>query len=176
MFPGFILRPLYQTMNSSGQQENRGDTDKLKLTANNEVHSVHTHIPSRQPPSSYCAAHKCSHPQDHCSRARAGSSAPCEEPQWGRGGAVRGQAGYKVPSAAGTLDWGDGQCRQCAAVVKVKVKVGQGASFKRKEGGGVFVIHWGWELDHVSLGVLDAEMPHQVNWSSLLPWKQEFWS
>lgn len=49
MFPGFILRPLYQTINSSGQQEKKGDMDMLKLTENNEVHSVRAHTHSVHP-------------------------------------------------------------------------------------------------------------------------------
>lgn len=46
---------------------------------------THAHSPSPQPPSSYCVAHKYSHPQDHSSLPWVGSSASCEEQQCGRG-------------------------------------------------------------------------------------------
>lgn len=178
MFPGFILHPLYQTINNSEQQEKRGDTDKLKLTGNNEVASVHTHIPSRQPPSSYCVAHKSSHPQDHSSLARVGSSAPREEPQRDGGGAVSGQAGYKVPSATGTLDWDDGQYQQCAAGMKVKVKVGQGVG-KKKQGRG-FIIHgaesWATLILVCCFKGWMQRCHIRLSKAACCTWKQELWS
>lgn len=78
---GLISHPLYETINSSEEQEKKGDMDTLILTDNNEFPTVstNTHIPPHsipQPPRCYCVPHNYSHSKTtpHCRRVNSSAS------------------------------------------------------------------------------------------------------
>ncbi len=105
---GLIPHPLYHTINTSEEQERKGEMDTLTLTDNNEFPTVSADIPTPtphpshsipQPPSRYCEPHNYSHSKTtpHCPGSAVqppvrNSSETAENRKW---------EGYEAVSTAG---------------------------------------------------------------------------
>lgn len=124
---GFIPHPLYQTINSSEEQEGDGDMDMLTLTDNNERPTL-THTLSLSHPvvivyHTTTPTHKTT-PQCHGSAVQPpmrNNSETVESRKW---------EGYEAVSTAEMLEW-DLEQSAAGCVLKVILKVGQG---EHKEG------------------------------------------